>query len=161
LLFSSSDASNPLQAYLSLITDPTGANRRFTIGTLEQNVSWRTLALAEAGGGVTIGTFNGSPGEGNLAVSGQYRFATTVTTAGTTGNRTINTQAGTIRFAAGAQTLVLTNNLITTSTKGLATVQTDDLSASSCKFIASNGSATLKLNAPATAETEVYWEIRN
>lgn len=87
--------------------------------------------------------------------------AKTITAATQTGNKTINQPAGTVRFAAAGQSITLTNSLIATTTKGIAIVQTDDTTAFACKFIAGNGTATLKLNAAATAETEVWWEIRN
>lgn len=88
------------------------------------------------------------------------KVTATVTAAGTTGARTINKSAGSVNFAAGAQTLVVTNSTVTTSSIIICTVATDDATALSCKAIAGSGSFTLKLNATATAETRVnFWVI--
>ena len=83
----------------------------------------------------------------------------TDTAAGTTGAQTINKGAGTVNFAAAATSLVVTNSLVTATTKIIATVQTNDTTAKSVAVVAASGSFTLYLNAAATAETAVAWEI--
>jgi hypothetical protein len=52
----SNDASNQLQASISLITDATAANRRLQIQAIEQGVAFRNITLSESGGNVLIGT---------------------------------------------------------------------------------------------------------
>lgn len=82
------------------------------------------------------------------------------TAAGSTGAQTINKVAGSVLFAAAAQTLVVTNNLITANSQIIATVQGDDTTA---KYVViSNqaaGTFTLKLNAAATAQLKVSFFI--
>jgi hypothetical protein len=52
----SNDGSNQLQGIMSLITDPTGSNRRLVIEAIEQGVAFRNVILAQDGGNVGIGT---------------------------------------------------------------------------------------------------------
>jgi hypothetical protein len=85
----------------------------------------------------------------------------TITAAGVTGARTINKQSGTVRFAAAATTLVITNSIaLAASTRCLATVCSNDNTLKSVSAVVTNGFITLNANAAATAETEVYWELR-
>lgn len=84
----------------------------------------------------------------------------TITPGGTTGAQTINKMTGTVRFAAAAASLVVTNNLVTTSTRVLATVCTNDSTMKSVQAVVTTGSFTLFPNANPTAETEVFWELR-
>jgi hypothetical protein len=58
LEFLSNDSSSQLQAFVSLVTDPTGSNRRLSLGAIEQDVAWRNITLAESGGNVGIGMTN-------------------------------------------------------------------------------------------------------
>lgn len=84
----------------------------------------------------------------------------TITGAGTTGAQTINKICGTVRFAAAASSLVVTNSLATTSCRVLATVCTNDTTAYVKNVVVTTGSFTITLGAAATAETEVFWELR-
>jgi len=92
------------------------------------------------------------------ATTGNPEFTTTAT--GTTGAQTITTPAGNVNFAASAQSLVVTNPFVTPTSIIWATVATDDTTAFACKAIPAAGSFTLKLNAAATAETKVNFEVR-
>jgi len=84
----------------------------------------------------------------------------TITAPGVTGAQTINKMTGTVRFAAAASSLVVTNNLATTSTRVLATVCSNDTTAYVKNVTVTTGSFTIVLGAAATAETEVFWELR-
>jgi len=83
----------------------------------------------------------------------------TITGAGTTGAQIINKPSGTVRFAGGASSLVVTNNLCTTSHRVLACVCTNDTTAYVKNVTTTTGSFTIVLGAAATAETEVYWQL--
>lgn len=85
----------------------------------------------------------------------------TITAAGTTGDRTINTASGSVNFAAAAQTITVTCSLVDANSIIMATVATDDATAFACKAIPGTGSFILKLNAAATAETRVNFLITN
>ena len=96
-----------------------------------------------------------------LGLTGQLSLSGTLTAAGVTGNRTINKQSGTVRFAAAATTIVITNSLaLAASSRALATVCSNDTTLKSVNAVVTNGFITLNANAAATAETEVYWELR-
>jgi len=85
----------------------------------------------------------------------------TITTAGTTGNQTINKTAGSVNFAIAATSLVVTNSLVTTSSVILATVASNDAAVKSVQAVAAAGSFTLYSNAAATAETRVNFLVLN
>jgi hypothetical protein len=94
-------------------------------------------------------------------LAGPLQLSKTVTVSGTTGAQTINKTAGSVNFAAAASSLVVTNSLCSASSIVIATIATDDATATSVKAIAGSGSFTLKLNAAATAETRVNFIIIN
>lgn len=83
----------------------------------------------------------------------------TVTAAGSTGAKTINKEAGTIRIAAAGTTVVLTNSLIVATSKVQATLCTVDGTAKTAVAVCAAGSCTFTLNAAATGEVEILWRI--
>lgn len=96
-----------------------------------------------------------------IRVDGLVSLEGTITAAGSTGAKTINKQCGTVRFAAGAGTLVITNSLaLAASTRALAAVCSVDTTLKSVAAVVTDGFITLTGNGNATAETEVYWELR-
>lgn len=101
-------------------------------------------------------TSNTRLGIGNAGWAGLYLD---YTDAGVTGNIQIDKPTGSVLFAAAAQTIILTNSLITVNSKVIATVATDDATAFACKAIPIAGSCTLKLNAAATGLTKVSWVV--
>jgi len=83
-------------------------------------------------------------------------IAVDYTHASSAGAQTINKAAGSVKFAAAAQTLVVTNSLANVSSLILPSVLSDDTTAKSVVVSArAAGNFTLKLNAAATAETVV------
>lgn len=91
---------------------------------------------------------------------GQLWQQGTITTAGTTGAQTINKPIGSVNFAAGATSLVVTNSLVTTSSLVFCQIMTNDATATSTQVVAGSGSFTIYLNAAATAETKVAFEVK-
>lgn len=85
----------------------------------------------------------------------------TITAGGTTGAQTINKAAGTVNFAAAATSLVVTNNLVTTSSTIFCTIRTNDGTAVIKNVVPAAGSFTITLNAAATAETSVGFLVVN
>lgn len=127
-------------------------NRQFEIGTN----STRPFIVTE-NGALTTATATIS---GTTTHNGDVAYTKTITASGTTGAQTINKNSGRVNFAAGAQTLVVTDSLVTTNSIILAMVKTDDATALSVKVSSqSTGSFTLKLNATATAETSVDFMV--
>ena len=94
-------------------------------------------------------------------VYGDIVLDKTVTAAGTTGAQTINKTVGTVNFAAGATSLVVTNNRVSTPSVIIATVATNDTTLKSVIAVAASGSFTLYANAAATAETRVNFIVIN
>lgn len=86
----------------------------------------------------------------------------TIIAAGTTGPQTINKGAGSIRIAAAGTTVTLTNSLVVAGTKvRCCQLQQNDATAKSCLPTITAGQIVFTLNAAATAEVEIYWEIAN
>lgn len=80
--------------------------------------------------------------------------------AGASGNIALNAMAGQVQFAAGAQTLTLTNDRIEADSIILCTVATDDATAFAAKGIVTGaGLATIKLNAVTTGITKVNFQV--
>lgn len=84
----------------------------------------------------------------------------TMTAAGTTGARTIDKGAGSVNFAAGATSLVVTNNLVTTSSIILAMVDAGS-AVNVQRIVAASGSFTIYLNTTAASEVAVKWAVIN
>ena len=85
----------------------------------------------------------------------------TVTAAGTTGAQTINKTCGSVNFAAGATSLVVTDSRVTTASVIVATVATNDATMKTVLVVAAAGSFTIIANAAATAETRVNFIVIN
>lgn len=85
----------------------------------------------------------------------------TITGAGTTGAQTINKMSGTVRFAAAATSLVVTNSLCTTASRIMAMCSTNDGTAYVKNVVPTTGAFTITLGAAATGETEVSWLLFN
>lgn len=120
-----------------------------------------SLADTRFGGNVTPVTNAGSDLGSTSLRWKQLWLDATLTAAGTTGGQTINKAAGSVNFAAAASSLTVINSLCTLSSIVIATIQTDDATATSVKAIPGSGSFTLKLNANATGETKVGFVVIN
>ena len=103
----------------------------------------------------------GSSAVTKCQIFGDIILDKTVTAGGTTGAQTIHKTGGSVNFAAGATSLVITNNRVTTSSIIVATVATNDTTMKSVVAVAASGSFTLTANAAATAETRVNWLVIN
>ncbi len=114
-------------------------------------------SVTVSSGGIPTWTSTG----GAFIFQGDIRLNKTVTTGGTTGAQTINKSIGSVNFAAGASSLVVTNSLVTTSSVITAIVGTNDATMKSVAAVAAAGSFTLHANAAATAETRVNFNVFN
>jgi len=119
----------------------------------------------DAGGpfiGITVeGTTSVTIDATKLAIKQSLAVTSTITPGGTTGAQVINKVSGSVNFAAGASTLVVTNSLVSTSSVILATVATADTVLKSVSAIAGVGSFTLTGNGAANAETRVNFLVLN
>ena len=85
----------------------------------------------------------------------------TRTPAGTTGAQTINKWFGSVNFAAGATSLVVTNSLVSNNSVVAATVGTNDATMKSVAAVVTSNQITLIPNAAPTAETLVFFAVMN
>lgn len=90
-----------------------------------------------------------------------FRLSKTRTAGGTTGAQVINKPAGSVNFAAGATSLVVSNALVTTNSIVLVTINTNDTTLFRISAVAGAGTITLNGNAAATAETRVSFLVIN
>jgi len=99
----------------------------------------------------------------NFAVSqaGAIIVQKTITPAGTTGARTINKPAGSVNFAAGASSLVVTNSLVTANSVIMAQVRSNDVDMTTVQAVGGAGSFTLYPwpTAPAAEARVDFWII--
>jgi hypothetical protein len=122
-----------------------------------------TTAGSEAGGLSFYTQTAGAAAVENFGITpaGGFTYNATNTAAGTTGAQTINKPGGTVNFAAGATTLVVTNSLATANSYIEIQVYGNDATATSARVTRAAGSFTITLNAAATAETAVGFKVEN
>lgn len=100
-------------------------------------------------------------GGGGSTIMTPLVFDRTMTPAGVTGARTINKPAGSVNFAPGAVSLVVTNSLVTANSIVMTQVMTNDDSMSAVKAISDAGFFTLITGEAPTAETRVSFIVFN
>ena len=139
-------------------------------GYLAGTTRYRTTHIGN-GKATNIATFDGPTGlttlNYGLAVTGAISLTTnltlpkTITSAGTTGAQTINKLTGTVNFAIGAASLVVTNSFVDANSVINCTIGTNDATMKSVQAIAAAGSFTIYPNAVPTAETRVNFRLTN
>lgn len=102
--------------------------------------------------------FNLEKGTGPIWNLQMYK---TITPIEITGDRTINNSLGMVNFAPGEQTLVVTNNLVTSSSVILLTIASNDPDFSDVKYVATNGSFTIYAGSPPVNLTRVGFLVLN
>lgn len=92
-----------------------------------------------------------------------FQLQRTITSGGTTGNRTINSPAGTVNFAAGTGTsgLTVTNSTVDANSIVIAIARTNDATCSVKNVVAASGSFVIRMDANCTAETSVGFLVLN
>jgi len=137
-------------------------------GTRWSNIFGRILSFGTSALGGTIshdGTDAvlavGTGGLSLVGITGTYKFDRTITAAGTTGAQTINKSVGTVNFAAGASSLVVTNSLVNTSSIVFVTVRTNDTTCAFKNAVPIAGSFTINTTAACTAETSFGFLVSN
>jgi hypothetical protein len=139
-----------LYGSLTMGSDTVSSGRLTVRGTGTSSAA-NTAIFEDSGGTDILGIRN----------DGRIAFLATNTASGTTGAQTINRPSGTVNFAAGATSLVVTNSLCTTSSIVFAVVRTNDTTADIKNVVPDAGSFTINLTAAATAETSVGFFIIN
>jgi hypothetical protein len=96
---------------------------------------------------------------GNSYHDGKFVQGQTIITPGTTGNQTINKPTGIVNIAAAGTSITVTNNLVTTSSIIIPVIMSNDATALIKNVVVSSGSFVITLNAAATAETKVAFQV--
>lgn len=146
-----------MRAYVGGVhaTNPGGELRWGT--KIDNGVYTEYLRLDSAG---NLSPLIASTSKLGSASKGWAAFYLDYTNAIVTGAAVINKPAGSVLFAAAAQTLVVTNSLVTANSIIIPTVSGDDATAKSVVVSAQGaGSFTLKLNAAATAQLKVNFQV--
>lgn len=90
---------------------------------------------------------------------GPIELDRTLTPATETGNKTINKIAGSVRMAAAASSVVVTNSFVDEDSIILCVIRTNDTTAILKNVVAANGSFTIRTTAAVTAETEIAFLV--
>jgi len=123
-----------------------------------------TESLRSLGNGtLQIGTLSGTASKIGAFTSGNIATVVTptITTAGTTGDRTINELAGTVNIAAAGTTVTVTNSLVTANSLVFCTLRTNDTTATVKNVVPIAGSFTINLGAAATGEVSIGFFVVN
>jgi hypothetical protein len=158
--------------YLSLTTNAGARLSVHDFGALlgsSGRFGWATTALGsgktedtslsrETAGRVLVNDGSGNPRD--LKVRQPY-VDQAITPGGTTGNQTIDKAAGTVNIAAGNSSVVVTNNLVSTSSLVFAVIRTNDATATIKNVVPASGSFTINLTAAATAEISIGFLVVN
>jgi hypothetical protein len=155
---------------LSVLGQTSGTTKNFRIApTINQSSTAGYIAFQIDVTSTTVGS--GSKTLLDASVDSVSRFSidsfgkvtssATITAAGTTGARTINTPKGVVNFAAAATSLVVTNSLVSTSSFIDCTVRTNDTTMKAAACVPGSGSFTIYPNAAPTAETAVGFTVSN
>lgn len=96
--------------------------------------------------------------EGNGAFQAPSK---TMTAAGQTGAKTINAAAGSVRFAAAAGSLVVTNSLVTVNSVIMCQIASNDAACSAVNVVPGNGSFTINAPTAPLAEMRVDFCVIN
>ena len=125
------------------------------------NMPGRIVFSTTRAGGATIFEALRINNQQACIFAADVQFNKTITATGTNGAQTINKTAGSVNFAAGASSLVVTNSLVTTSSVIICTLGTNDTTMKSVSATAAAGSFTINSNAAATAATRVNFIVIN
>lgn len=152
----------PQTAQFNLVMTPSNTVGTFKVGDC---VTTPTVCLSVTQSTNTIALGNSAQtGTTILDTVGiqDWNLQRTITPALTVGAQTINKPAGTVNFAAGASSLVITNSTVTTSSLPFVTIRGAD---TTCTFVKSAvptaNTLTITLNAACNAETSVGFVIYN
>lgn len=127
------------------------------------DVLWADATHATRTSDIVFTTVNSATTQESFRITGNALpvWPNTVTAGGTTGAQTIHKPSGTVNFAATETTLVVTNNLVTTSSIVFAIARTNDTTCMVKDVELASGSFTIRMTAACTAETSVGFLVIN
>lgn len=94
-------------------------------------------------------------------ITGTYKYDRTITAAGTTGEQEINKTAGTVNLPTSANTIVVTNALVSANSIVFAVRRTADATCFLAGVEPDAGSFTIRMTAVCTAETSIGFFVIN
>ena len=97
----------------------------------------------------------------NATFAGTISMPKTITAPGTTGAQTINKASGTVRFAAAAGSLVVTDSVVTANSIITGNLITNDATAVLGAIVPASGSFTIYMKTNPTGETGVCFRVTN
>ena len=160
-LTASSSFQNALRIAPTFTQTSTAGNRGIWISPFYNTVGSGKQWLIDAGTNTAADATGTHTQQWGVDNTGHEFSPATITAIGTTGNQTINKPNGTINIATAGTSVVLTNNLITTSSMIFCTIQTNDATAKSVQAVPSSGSCTIYLNAAATGTVAIAFWVKN
>lgn len=96
-----------------------------------------------------------------VSSKGKITLNATNTAGGTTGDQTINKPSGTVNIAAAGTSVVVTNNLVSTTSLVIPIFRSNDTTAKSAVIVPGSGLFTVYLNVAATAEVSIGFIVIN
>ena len=132
-------------------------NGNVTLDTGDLIVSAGTITTS----GVTVAANNVSAPNGSVTCKNPIFTGKTITAPGTTGAQTINAASGSVNFATGTSSLVVTNSLVSANSVILVTKGTNDSTARLGAAVAAAGSFTIYMDVAPAAECRVNFLVTN
>jgi len=143
----------------------TSGNNGATTGTGTSGailITTPTPTAAVVAGNITLQPGGTGATSGRILLSGPVQLPATNTPSGTNGAQTINKPSGTVNIAAAGTSVVVTNNLVTTSSLVFCQFRTLDASSSFIKAVVpAAGSFTITLSAAVTAAVSIGFMVIN
>lgn len=134
----------------------------FVVGQFADAVGTPTTSVGtEIAFAVGVGVAGTPANAFSIGKNADIKIRRTITPAATTGAQTIDRPSGTVNFAIGATTLVVTNNLVTTDSIIFTAKRTADPSVFIEQVVAGAGSFTITLSAAPTVEISVGFLVTN
>ena len=148
-------------------TTTTGTARVLRMGTgglgdiqLSTNSTVRWVINTTSGSFVPLTTDTAGIGSANVGIKQLFAGFTDMS-GGVTGNQTISKMAGSVNFAASANTVVVTNTYCTTSSKVFAQISTSGSTGVIRSVTPANGSFAIVMATNPATETRVQWWLLN
>tara|TARA_R110000868_G_scaffold58139_5_gene179657 strand:- start:320 stop:2125 length:1806 start_codon:yes stop_codon:yes gene_type:complete len=147
-------------AALVLGSSGTASAPTFTFGSSADTNTGMYRVSEDQIGFTAGGTLRATINTTDLILTVGLTLPKTITAGGTTGAQTINKTSGSVNFAGGTGSLVVTNSLVTTSSVILVTGATNDGDQSLFSVVAAAGSFTIYPGIAGTSYQYPYAETR-
>lgn len=120
-----------------------------------------TFTACGSGGCIFARAVDNATERWRLDSAGATDVDSTITTAGTTGNVTINKPCGTANIAAAGTAVTVTNSLVTANTIMSVLPRTNDSTCRLANYVPGSGTVTFNMTAACNAETSIGFCIED